>query len=228
MAPPSINAACPSSVAEPRLIAEGRASEILDLGGGRLLRRFKQGGNPEREELVMRHAREHGYPVPEVYEVAPDALVIERIEGPTMLETLLAQPETLEENTRLLVRLHDELHRIEAPAGLAAWSEGDRLLHLDLHPANVILSPAGPVVIDWANARRGDSLLDVVYTWVIVATSSGTGRLGRDFVEIFLSHFDREKLRPYVPLAAEYRLADENVFEEERTRIRALAAESGA
>jgi hypothetical protein len=43
--------------AEPRLIASGRASEVLDLGDGRVLRRFKAGGNPRREALVMRHAR---------------------------------------------------------------------------------------------------------------------------------------------------------------------------
>ncbi len=212
---------------EPRIIAEGRASEILDLGGGRVLRRFKAGGNPQREALVMRHAREHGYPVPEVFEVAADSMVLERIEGPTMLEAVFAEPGTLEENTRLLVGLHDELHRIASPEGLAAWGGGDRLLHLDLHPANVILSPAGPVVIDWANARRGDPLLDVVYTWIIIATSNGTGRLGRDFVEIFLAHFDREELLAHVPLAAEHRLADENVLDEERVRIRALAAAAG-
>jgi len=215
-------------VADPRLIAEGRASEILDLGGGRVLRRFKNGGNPEREALVMRHAREHGYPVPEVFEVAPDSLVIERIEGRTMLEAVFAEPDTLEENTRLLVELHDALHRIEAPKGLPSFGEGDRLLHLDLHPANVILSPAGPVVIDWANARRGEPLLDVVYTWIIVATSNGAGRLARDFVEIFLGHFDRDELLAHVPLAAKHRLADENVLDEERVRIRALAAAAGS
>ena len=209
-------------MAEPRLIAEGRASEILDLGGGRVLRRFKSGGSPEREALVMRHAREHGFPVPEVFEVAADSLVLERIDGPTMLEAVFEQPATLAEQTRVLVELHERLHRIDAPDGLRPLGDGDRLLHLDLHPANVIVSPAGPVVIDWANARRGASLLDVVYTWIIVATSNGTGRLGRDFVEVFLSYFDRDELLAHVPLAAEHRRADPNVLEEERERIRAL------
>jgi tRNA A-37 threonylcarbamoyl transferase component Bud32 len=71
-----------------RLLAEGRASEIFDLGDGRVLRRFKRGGHPGLEARVMEHARAHGYPVPAVHEVRADALVLERIEGPTMLEAI--------------------------------------------------------------------------------------------------------------------------------------------
>lgn len=29
------------------------------------------------------------------------------------------------------------------------------VLHLDFHPANVMLTSGGPVVIDWTNARAG-------------------------------------------------------------------------
>lgn len=174
----------------------------------------------------MRHARERGYPAPEVLEVATDALVLERIDGPTMLQAVLADPTTLAEQARLLAELHDELHRIAAPEGLGSLGEGDSLLHLDLHPENVILSPAGPVVIDWTNARRGESLLDVVYTWVICATSTGVGQLGLDFVELFLERFDREEALRHLPLAAEHRLADVNVTDEERAAIRTLRAEA--
>src|SRR5207249_1316855 len=48
--------------------------------------------------------------------------------------------------------LHEQLHRIAAPEGLGSAGHGERLIHLDLHPENVILSPEGPVVIDWTNA----------------------------------------------------------------------------
>jgi hypothetical protein len=60
-------------------IAAGRASEVFDLGGGRILRRFKSGGHPEREALVMRYARDHGYRVPQVLEVSDDSMVLEKI-----------------------------------------------------------------------------------------------------------------------------------------------------
>jgi hypothetical protein len=47
-------------------ITSGRASEIFDLGDGRILRR---GGDPEREARLMRNVAAHGYPAPDVLEV---------------------------------------------------------------------------------------------------------------------------------------------------------------
>jgi aminoglycoside phosphotransferase (APT) family kinase protein len=214
--------------AHPRLIAEGRASEVFDLGDGRVLRCFKSGGQPEREALVMRHARLHGYPVPEVLDVAADALVLEKIEGPTMWEDAAERPSTMRAHAETLARLHRSLHEIAAPDGLPAVGDGERLLHLDLHPANVIFSADGAVVIDWTNARRGEPALDVALTWVIGATSTGVGPLGRPFLREFLPRFDRDELLRALPTAAEYRLADANVSDEERRAIRQLVAEQVA
>jgi aminoglycoside phosphotransferase (APT) family kinase protein len=225
------------SVAEPRLIAAGRASEVFDLGDGRVLRRFKSGGDPEREALVMRHARAHGYPVPQVLEVTADALVLARIEGQTMAEAASAGQtmaeaasagrQSVEDHAAVLARLHEDLHEVDAPVGLQAVGHGDRLLHLDLHPANVILSPDGPVVIDWTNARRGEPAFDVALTWVIGATSQGLGRLGRTFISRFLAYFDRDELLRALPAAVDFRLADANVSDEERQAILRLRADEG-
>jgi hypothetical protein len=201
-----------------KLIATGRASEIFDLGDGRVLRRFRAGGDPEREALVMRHARDHGYPVPRVLEVRPDALVLERIEGRTMLEDLRRRPWTLRRHASLLAGLHARLHEIAAPSSLPTAGPGDRLLHLDLHPDNVILSPSGPLVVDWTNARRGDPALDVALTWVIAATSGGP--LERLFLRRFLPHFDRADLLHALPAAADRRVADVNVTDRERRAVR--------
>jgi aminoglycoside phosphotransferase (APT) family kinase protein len=205
---------------EPTLIAAGRASEVFDLGDGRVLRRFKSGGDPEREALVMRHARAHGYPVPQVLDVIADALVLERIEGPTMWEAAGGRQSTARAYADMLVQLHEGLHELAAPDGLPAVGAGDRLLHLDLHPANVILSSRGPVVVDWTNARRGEPAFDVAVTWLIGATSAGLGRTGRSFLDHFLSHFDREELRRVLRAAADYRVLDENLVEDERRAIR--------
>ena len=131
-----------------KLLAEGRASEIFDLGDGRVLRRFKRGGDPGFEARVMEHARLHGFPVPAVHEVRDDALVLDRVDGPTMLDAA-----DLERHPALLAGLHAQLHEIPF--------EGATLLHRDLHPGNVILSSDGPVVVDWTNAGAGEPAFDV-------------------------------------------------------------------
>jgi aminoglycoside phosphotransferase (APT) family kinase protein len=204
-----------------RLIAEGRASEVFDLGDGSVLRRFKTGGDPEREALVMRHARSAGYPVPRVVDVTADALVLERMDGPTMLDVVILKPWLLRRHARTLARLHEQLHELDAPAGLSSAGPGDRLIHFDLHPANVILSRGGPVVIDWTNAQRGEPALDVAMTWVIMATSAA-GLLVQLFLRRFLSYFERGDIVLALPAAAGLRVADPNVPASEREAVRHL------
>jgi len=194
------------------VIAAGRASEIVDLGDGRVLRRFKSGGRPAREAAIMEHARAYGFPVPQVLEVLDDALVLERLDGPTMLAELRRRPWRAIRAARMLAQLHGRLHEIPF--------EGEWLLHLDLHPDNVLLSRRGPVVIDWTNARAGDPALDVALTWVIGATSGGL--VGRAFTQLFLRHVDRLAARQALPDAVAFRLADPNVTNVERIRVRRL------
>jgi aminoglycoside phosphotransferase (APT) family kinase protein len=58
-----------------------------------------------------------------------------------------------------------------AERGLHALSllpDDDRLCHGDFHPGNVIISPAGPIVIDWPNATRGDPAADVARTLLLL------------------------------------------------------------
>jgi aminoglycoside phosphotransferase (APT) family kinase protein len=144
-----------------------------------------------------------------------------------MWEAAGAQASSVPAHAAALAELHRQLHEIVAPDGLAGVGRGDRLLHLDLHPANVILSPKGPVVVDWTNARRGEPAFDVALTWVIGATSTGLGEVGRSFLQHFLPHFERAELRRELRAAAEYRLADRNVRDEERRAVRELVAEEG-
>jgi aminoglycoside phosphotransferase (APT) family kinase protein len=200
-----------------RVLAEGRASEILDIGDGRVLRRFKVGGRPAREAEIMEHARSHGYPVPRVLDVLDDSLVLERVEGPTMLAELRRRPWAMAGQARALAELHHRLHEIPF--------EGHRLIHVDFHPDNVLLSERGPVVIDWANARSGRPAFDVAMTWVIAATSGGA--LGRLFTRFFLRHVDVRAARAELPAAGELRIADSNVTDAERERVRRLTRIAG-
>jgi tRNA A-37 threonylcarbamoyl transferase component Bud32 len=137
------------------------------------LRRYKRAGNPAREADIMRVARGHGFPAPHVYEVRSDGLVLERVDGPTMHAAVTSSPPPgdLRAAAAELARLHVQLHAIHR--GRQAV-----LVHGDLHWKNVLCSPSGSVVVDWANAGWGNPAADVALTWVILATSSGpTGRL---------------------------------------------------
>src|SRR4051812_35221305 len=153
-----------------RLIASGRDGDIFEFGPGLVLRRAKSGRVIEGEAQIIAYAREHGYPVPEIHDVRAGGteIVMERIDGPMMMDAMLKQPWNMARYARDLADLHDRLHVIPGPEWLPQVSEGDRLVHLDLHPMNVMLTASGPVVIDWTNASRGNALTDVALTIVLV------------------------------------------------------------
>src|SRR3954452_16692459 len=158
-----------------RLLASGRDADILECGPSRVLRRSRRGRTVASEARTMEHARAHGYPVPAVDSVSDDGtdLVMERIDGRSMLDALQRRPWTIRGSGRLLGQLHRQLHEIAAPDWLdeAPFGRGDRLLHLDLHPLNVLMAERGPVVIDWTNARRGDGTTDVALSWLLIGAA---------------------------------------------------------
>jgi Ser/Thr protein kinase RdoA (MazF antagonist) len=175
----------------------------------------------------MRHARSQGYPVPEVIAVSGRDLVLGRITGPTMQEVLFEGTASLSDNAAQLAELHHRLHRIAGPDWLPLRGDGDRLLHLDLHPKNVILGPSGPVVIDWSNAARGPAALDpALAIAVFVTAKANVGRKERlaidAFIEAFASHFAAADLDAALPLALELRRANQNVTDVERAELTAF------
>lgn len=202
-----------------RLIASGRDCDVFDLGDGTVLRR-QRGGRPlEGEAVIMRYVREHGYPCPVVHRTAGADLVMDKVEGPTMLADLFADltTERAETAAEMLADLHRRLHAIPPPGG-----DGPSVIHLDLHPDNVILSPDGPVVIDWPNATVGEPSVDVATTWLIVEPYRSLAPEVDAFLDAFLDAVGREAARAGLPVAGPRRLADPNVTADERPAIRRL------
>ncbi len=223
------------------LLASGRDADIFEYGPGRVLRRARSGRSMAREARAMTYARSLGYPVPAVDEVSDDgtALVMERIDGPSMVEALLRRPWAAGRMGRVLAELHQRLHRLAAPQWLPAApvGRGDRMVHLDLHPLNVLLGPAGPVVIDWANASAGDPSTDVALTWALLhAGEVDAGRLitlaarsvrGR-LLTRFLGGVDRRAAAVALPGAVEWKCTDAHLSASERAGMRRLSeVESG-
>jgi len=209
------------------LLARGREADVFDRGDGTVLRRYRERDVPPHEVRAMRYARSHGYPVPEVIAVSGRDLVLDRITGPTMQEVLLSEAGSLSDNAAQLAELHHRLHRIAGPEWLPSRGDGDRLLHLDLHPKNVILDSSGPVVIDWANAARGPAALDPALAIAVFVTAKANvgpnERMAIDaFIDAFASHFAEADLDAALPLALDLRRADHNVTDSERAELTAF------
>jgi aminoglycoside phosphotransferase (APT) family kinase protein len=216
------------------LLASGRAADVYLLDDERVLKRDREGRSAEHEAAAMRHAREHGFPVPEVFSASGTELVMARIAGPTMTSDLARRPWHVTAHARLLAELHDRLHRIPPPADLPSRLGGeDAMVHGDLHPDNVLLSPAGPVVIDWANAGRGRPEDDVAMAWLIIAASDMPGgraarvlaRVGRQFfLDAFLKAAGREAAAARLAVVGELRLADRHVLPHEAEELQRVIA----
>jgi aminoglycoside phosphotransferase (APT) family kinase protein len=213
-------------------LALGRDADVFALDEGLVLRRYRTPHDTIREGAVMQWAAAAGIPVPAVHEVTATDMVLDRVHGTTMLDDLLAHPWRARRHAATLSGLHRRLGGVTAPEWLPApVGDGDSLLHLDLHPGNVMLGRDGPVIIDWANAARGPAGADPATVWLMgrVASLPGSpvlrirfGLARRAFTSAFLAGFDRTDVARHLPRLAAMRLADPNTLEVERRRIRRL------
>lgn len=191
-------------------------------------------------------------------------IVYERITGPSMLELLPRKPWRVWQAARTFAALHAAMHDCQRPGlpsqrealvrGIRAPAQlGDetraRLLgalellpdceavcHGDLHPDNVILSPRGPVVIDWMSAKHGNPVADVARTVLMFRIAHplpgmGAGKraaircLRRTFLSTYLRTyvklrpFPLAQIDPWIPIQAAARL-NERITEEESALIR--------
>jgi aminoglycoside phosphotransferase (APT) family kinase protein len=123
--------------------------------------------------------------------------VFERIDGPSMWQEVCDRPDRCAGYGRLLADLQVSLFALVPPVSLPTQRDrlmckirraadsvdrslatassilprpdgSPRLCHGDLHPGNVILSPNGPVIIDWFDVSRGDPIADIARTSLLL------------------------------------------------------------
>jgi aminoglycoside phosphotransferase (APT) family kinase protein len=200
------------------LIAQGRDADVFAVDQHRVLRRYRAGGDTAREAEVMRYVGSHGYPVPTVHAASGSDLVLERVAGPTLLAALASGSVGVHEASQLLADLHTRLHSI--PPRAAA---GHPVVHLDLHPDNVLLAPRGAVVIDWRNATDGSPAVDLAVTAVIAALVALDGEhplapAAREMLPAFIYASDVGLVQG-LPGAVALRRADPKLTAAEKRRL---------
>ena len=217
-----------------RLLASGRDGDIFEFGPGLVLRRARDGRNIAGEARIMEYVGARGLPVPRIHAVRANGteIVMDRVDGPTMLGAITRRPWRLARHAEVLADLHRRLHAIESPDWLESLpGGGDQIVHLDLHPLNVLYGSDGPVLIDWTNARRGRPEIDLAHTWLVVAAADTSdqgliGRVGapiqRRFAALVIDTFDRVAVAPFLRPVVEGRAADRNMLPSELAAMRRI------
>ena len=123
-------------------------------------------------------------------------IIFERVDGGSMLDAMRSNQSGLLRYAEILADLHASIHSQEIQSipslhnmmesdirSVKILSEEDKtkilqvlnqmkdgtvLCHYDFHPMNVIMSPRGPVIIDWMTARQGNSHADIARTLSIL------------------------------------------------------------
>lgn len=124
-------------------------------------------------------------------------VVFEHVAGPSMWQEICENPGRTAKLTALMAEVQRAIHRVGVPPGVPdlvhrledklrrvqqlteaereegcalarSLPSGAALLHGDLHPGNVLMSPSGPVVIDWFDAAIGHPLADVVRSSILI------------------------------------------------------------
>jgi Ser/Thr protein kinase RdoA (MazF antagonist) len=192
----------PGYAPEVELLAEGRTAEVFAYGEGRVLKLDRPGwtGLAPFEGDVLTRLAEAGLPVARPHGVVTvegrSGIVLDRVDGVTLREDLLASPvagaEALAVHfVELQLRLNativpglpplvprlrneiasnvaDEALRRELLTLLDGLDDGELgVCHYDLSPDNVLVGPDGWVVIDWITAAAGPSVADLARTLVM-------------------------------------------------------------
>lgn len=155
-------------------------------------------------------------------------ILYERIDGVSMLQTISSKPWMMPGAVRQIVEVQLAMHRcvcrelpsqrerlarsIQTAPALAAESkdhllrilsdlpDGEAVCHGDYHPDNILMSPRGPIVIDWMTATRGNPLADVART-SLMARSPGLphwiGGFDRQFIRFGQVLFHASYLKEY-------------------------------
>ena len=122
----------------------------------------------QRFEREARSAAALNHPnICTIFDVGPDYLVMERLEGETLADMLTRGPLAVDQAIDYGIQIVDAL--------TAAHARG--IVHRDLKPANVMITPAGAKVLDFGLAKQmariDEDVPTSTFTPVAAATRAG-------------------------------------------------------
>ncbi|WP_422487243.1 phosphotransferase [Gudongella sp. DL1XJH-153] len=191
-----------------------------------------------------------------------EGITFENIKGKSLTYNLLNNPLRLKEFSTIMAESHKRIHKIianELPEINAAISfkikdskilnmnqksklveildsmpKMDRLCHMNFHPDSIFITDQGTKVIDWMNAGKGNPLVDVAKTLVLLRFSSlpfqnvlfrGVAKLSKEILirdylnEYFKGHeYPNEELDKWILIVAASR-TNEKLPESELNKL---------
>ena len=159
-------------------LGEGATSRVFAWGDDRVIkvhRRAFQYLAPVEHERA-RAVQAAGVPSPNVHDLVDidgrSGVVFERLDGPSLLDELIAGTRTTDEVGRSVAALHVRIHDCAAVGlpdladtlrsrGVDGIPRGDAVFHGDLHPGNILRHGDELVAIDWSNAHAAPPAADV-------------------------------------------------------------------
>ena len=186
-------------------IGEGASADVHAWAPGQVVKLFKSGVplRLSRHEMhTTRAVFAAGAPAPEVFGTVTVegrfGIVLQRFDGPTLLQLTRAGAMTRGQAGAILATLGLAVHKTPAPpdvltlhdwvdawlrsasgalpqpidTGIRALIErlppGDALCHGDLHPANVIMTAEGPRLIDWTGSVCAPAAYDLGVSHILL------------------------------------------------------------
>lgn len=208
------------------MLAHGRTAEVHAWGRDRVVKVYHPWMPRSAVELERRctaAAWAADLPVPTVGEVVRldgrVGLVLERIDGPSMMDRIYGQQDRPVDSACRLAELHRALHQRPAPPGLpdqaerletrirrgsvlgpaeqeaaltalARLARGDRLCHGDFHPGNVLVADQGPIIIDWIDACGGSPAADLARTVLLFEGAIATSQADEETLAFMRQYRD--------------------------------------
>lgn len=204
-----------------KLLGSGLTADVYEYGDGRVIKLFKEGMSietAEKESSALETANRVGAKVPEFYGKTKEnnrfGYVMDRVEGPTMLKLILANPFKIKKYINILAELSKDTTDREVIDGFSKYTEvipviieknkrissddiktaieiigmlpeDNKLCHGDLHPDNIIMTSDEPIIIDWLTANSGHAHADILRTYITLKYAAGQG-MKRKLLSIWL------------------------------------------